>query len=68
MVELDKYFITNKLVRMASDSNMKNEDKITLPILHECMLNKLILTIYIMKHWRGNVIPKKTINNKTIDL
>jgi hypothetical protein len=66
--ELDRYFINHKFIRIAYDTNMKNKDKNAFPILQKCELNKLILTMYIMKHLRGNVVLEASYSNETYDL
>jgi len=66
--ELDQYFINHKFIRIAYDSNVGNKDKNAFPILQKCELNKLILTMYIMKHLRGNVILEASYSNETYDL
>jgi hypothetical protein len=63
--EIDDYFTNNRFVRIpkAYDS-----DKNTFPILKGCDLREMVLTMYIIKHMRGNTILEARHNNDTYDL
>jgi hypothetical protein len=63
--EIDNYFTNNRFVRVpkAYDS-----DKNTFPILNGCDLREMVLTMYILKHLRGNTILEARHNNDTYDL
>lgn len=63
--EINSYFTENKFIRMTSGYNC---NKNTFPVLEKFDLRNLILTMYIIKHMRGNTILEAAHNNDTYDL
>lgn len=63
--EMDVYFTSQKFIRVASEDESGEN---TFPILQECDLRNLVLTMYIMKHLRGNTILEAGYRNDTYDL
>jgi len=63
--ELEAYFTNNQFVRIASNSN---RDGSTFPVLEGSDLRNLVLTMYIIKHTRGNTVLEAKHSNDTYDL
>jgi hypothetical protein len=63
--QLDTYFRRYRFIRVANGSKDRGE---TFPVLEECCLRNMVLTMYIMKHLRGNTILVTSHHNDTFDL
>ncbi len=63
--ELDEYFSTNRFIRVDDGCQGRYE---TFPVLQGLDAREMVLTMYIIKHLRGNVILEARHNNDTFDL
>ena len=54
--ELDKYFKDKKFVKVSTSNNHEDEDGQEFNILKDNPIKNLLLTMYFIKHLRGNVI------------
>ena len=63
--ELDSFFSKNRFIRVESNSAVLSD---RFPILDTLDLRNMILTMYILKHLRGNTILDATHHNDTFDL
>jgi len=64
-LEIETYFTNHKFIRVSAAYYSDNN---TFPILEECDLRSFVLTMYIIKHLRGNTILETKHNNNTYDL
>jgi hypothetical protein len=63
--ELDAYFSEHKFVRAGNSVKQRGND---FPVLEGLDLRNMVLTMYIMKHLRGNTILESSHKNDTFDL
>jgi len=63
--ELDAYFSKHRFVRAGNTVKHRGND---FPVLDGLDLRNMVLTMYIMKHLRGNIILESSHNNDTFDL
>jgi hypothetical protein len=63
--ELDTYFSKHTFVRVSNAGANKGE---SFPLLMGIDLRTIVLTMYIIKHLRGNTILEASHNNDTFDL
>jgi len=63
--ELDAFFGSHRFLRVNND---RNSDGKNLPVLEGLDVRNMVLTMYIVKHLRGNTILEASHNNDTFDL
>jgi hypothetical protein len=63
--ELDAYFSKHSFVRAGNSAKQRGND---FPVLEGLDLRNMVLTMYIMKHLRGNTILEASHTNDTFDL
>jgi len=63
--ELDDYFSMHRFIRV---TRAKKGTGQPFPVLENLDLRNMVLTMYIIKHLRGNTILEATHNNDTFDL
>jgi len=63
--KLDEYFSTRKFIKVDSLSDKTCKE---FPLLNDLDIRNMILSMYIIKHLRGNVILEASHNNDTFDL
>jgi len=62
---LDAYFSKHRFVRAGNTVKHRGNE---FPVLEDLDLRNMVLTMYIMKHLRGNTILEASHNNDTFDL
>lgn len=63
--KLDEYFSARKFIKVDSLSDKTCKE---FPLLNDLDIRNMILSMYIIKHLRGNVILEASHNNDTFDL